>query len=130
MIWADAGVPLPSVSPTPCLCPCRRLELRVAQRIQRQQALERDEAPVDYVAYVHEWALRMQFGACRTTHEQLQHLCEMSERENIGIRGLPVRRRRLSFLRPSRGQPIRLFEVERWIRHEIDRSVAEKRLCS
>ncbi|MFJ2965292.1 Scr1 family TA system antitoxin-like transcriptional regulator [Streptomyces collinus] len=93
MIWADAGCRCRPCHQPLCLCPCRRLELRVAQRIQRQQALERDEAPVDYVAYVHEWALRMQFGACRTTREQLQHLCEMSERENIGIRGLPVRRR-------------------------------------
>ncbi|MEH0544527.1 Scr1 family TA system antitoxin-like transcriptional regulator [Streptomyces sp. B21-105] len=30
----------------------------------------------------------MQFGGRRTTREQLQHLCEMSERESIDIRVL------------------------------------------
>ncbi|MCH5672924.1 helix-turn-helix domain-containing protein [Streptomyces gilvus] len=65
------------------------VELRVAQRVQRQQVLERDN-PVEYIAYVHEWALRMQFGGRRTTREQLQHLCEMSEHDNVEVRVLPV----------------------------------------
>ncbi|MDX3576266.1 helix-turn-helix transcriptional regulator [Streptomyces sp. FL07-04A] len=63
------------------------VELRVAQRTQRQQVLERDNA-VHYIAYVHECALRMQFGGRRTTREQLQHLCEMSERETVDVRVL------------------------------------------
>lgn len=69
--------------------PMSEVELRVAQRVQRQQVLERDN-PVEYVAYVHEWALRMQFGGRRTTREQLLHLCDMSERENVDVRVLTV----------------------------------------
>jgi transcriptional regulator with XRE-family HTH domain len=69
--------------------PKGEVELRVAQRVQRQQVLEREE-PVDYVAYVHEVALRMQFGGRRTTREQLQYLCEMSEGHNVDVRVLPV----------------------------------------
>ncbi|MFF4748812.1 helix-turn-helix domain-containing protein [Streptomyces sp. NPDC002514] len=65
------------------------IELRVSLRVQRQQVLESKE-PVPYVAYVHEWALRMQFGGRRATREQLLHLCEMSERENIEARVLTV----------------------------------------
>lgn len=69
--------------------PKAEVELRVAQRVQRQQVLER-ENPVKYVAYVHELALRMQFGGRRTTREQLHYLCEMSERDNVDVRILPV----------------------------------------
>ncbi|UXY29636.1 DUF5753 domain-containing protein [Streptomyces sp. HUAS TT20] len=69
--------------------PNSEVELRVAQRMQRQQVLER-ETSVEYVAYVHEWALRMQFGGRRTTREQLAHLCEVSERENVDVRILTV----------------------------------------
>ncbi|MFI9174555.1 helix-turn-helix domain-containing protein [Streptomyces lincolnensis] len=69
--------------------PSSEVELRVMQRMQRQQVLDRD-TPVDYVAYIHEWALRMQFGGRRDTREQLLHLCEMSERDHIELRVLPV----------------------------------------
>ncbi|WP_369233190.1 helix-turn-helix domain-containing protein [Streptomyces sp. R21] len=69
--------------------PKSEVELRVMQRMQRQQVLDRDN-PVDYVAYVHEWALRMQFGGWRATREQLLHLCESSEREHVEVRVLPV----------------------------------------
>ncbi|NEC87360.1 helix-turn-helix transcriptional regulator [Streptomyces sp. SID12501] len=69
--------------------PKSEVELRVVQRLQRQQVLDRDN-PVDYVAYVHEWALRMQFGGRRSTREQLTHLCEASERKHVDVRVLPV----------------------------------------
>ncbi|WP_210585581.1 helix-turn-helix transcriptional regulator [Streptomyces sp. GESEQ-35] len=69
--------------------PTSEVELRVAQRMRRQQVLERDN-PVQYIAYVHEWALRMQFGGRRATREQLTHLCEVSERENVELQVLPV----------------------------------------
>ncbi|WP_328501774.1 helix-turn-helix transcriptional regulator [Streptomyces sp. NBC_00457] len=69
--------------------PTSEVELRVAQRMRRQQVLERD-TPVQYIAYVHEWALHMQFGGLRATREQLTHLCEVSERENVELRVLPV----------------------------------------
>ncbi|NNN38293.1 helix-turn-helix transcriptional regulator [Streptomyces sp. S3(2020)] len=78
-IFAAALPPLPK----------SEVELRVMQRMQRQQVLDR-ETPVDYVAYVHEWALRMQFGGRRDMREQLLHLCEMSEHDNIELRVLPV----------------------------------------
>ncbi|MER8088024.1 helix-turn-helix transcriptional regulator [Streptomyces sp. NPDC087532] len=67
------------------------IELRVAHRMERQQVLDR-ESPVDYVGYVHEAALRMQFGGRDVTQAQLVHLCEMSEREHIGVRVIPVDR--------------------------------------
>ena len=70
--------------------PKSEVELRVAQRVQRQQVLEREDTAVEYVAYVHEWALRMQFGGARTAREQLHHLCGVSERENVDVRVLPV----------------------------------------
>lgn len=69
--------------------PKSEVELRVVQRLQRQQVLDR-ENPVDYVAYVHEWALRMQFGGHRSTREQLTRLCEASERKHVDVRVLPV----------------------------------------
>lgn len=71
--------------------PKSEVELRVALRMQRQQVLERSD-PVDYVGYIHEAALRMQFGGRRATREQLVHLCEMSERDNVELRVLPVER--------------------------------------
>ncbi|GAA1352781.1 helix-turn-helix domain-containing protein [Streptomyces beijiangensis] len=69
--------------------PPSEVELRVAHRMERQQVLERDQ-PVDYVGYIHEAALRMQFGGRRTTREQLDHMCAMCERPGIRLRVLPV----------------------------------------
>ncbi|MDJ0384152.1 helix-turn-helix transcriptional regulator [Streptomyces sp. G-G2] len=65
------------------------VELRVAQRMQRRQVLEGDNAR-EYEGYVHEAALRMQFGGRRATREQLEHLCEVSEWDNITLRVLSV----------------------------------------
>ncbi|MEU1483149.1 DUF5753 domain-containing protein [Streptomyces sp. NPDC005752] len=67
------------------------VELRVAHRMERQQVLDRP-APVDYVGFVHEAALRMRFGGRDVTLEQLAHLCEASERRNIELRVIPVDR--------------------------------------
>ncbi|MFG3337550.1 helix-turn-helix domain-containing protein [Streptomyces tendae] len=78
-IFAAALPPLPD----------SEIELRVVQRLRRQQVLDRD-SPVAYVAYVHEWALRMQFGGRRVMREQLHHLCRVSERDNVELRVLPV----------------------------------------
>lgn len=69
--------------------PQSEVEVRVLQRMQRQQVLDRDN-PVDYIAYIHEWALHMQFGGRRATREQLLHLCASSERDNIEVRVLTV----------------------------------------
>ncbi len=69
--------------------PRLEVELRVAHRMQRQQVLEGDKS-LEYLGYVHEAALRMQFGGRKVTHDQLNHLLLMSERENIALRVLPV----------------------------------------
>ncbi|WP_282702482.1 helix-turn-helix transcriptional regulator [Streptomyces sp. CC219B] len=71
--------------------PRSEVELRVVQRVRRQQVLDREQPePLDYVAYVHEWALRMQFGGRRVMREQLLHLCEASDRPHVDLRVLPV----------------------------------------
>ncbi|MFB7557278.1 helix-turn-helix domain-containing protein [Streptomyces brevispora] len=67
------------------------VELRVAHRMDRQQILDREPA-LGYVGYVHEAALRMQFGGRSVTREQLLHLCHASEREHIDVRVIPVER--------------------------------------
>ncbi|MBT2459658.1 helix-turn-helix transcriptional regulator [Streptomyces sp. ISL-86] len=69
--------------------PTSEVELRVAHRMKRQQVLEGENAR-EYQGYVHEVALRMQFGGRRATREQLNHLCEVSEWDNITVRVLPV----------------------------------------
>ncbi|MFD7263202.1 helix-turn-helix domain-containing protein [Streptomyces sp. NPDC059874] len=69
--------------------PTSEVELRLTHRMQRQRVLER-ETPVQYTGYVHELALRMQFGGRRATREQLEHLCTVSERDDITLRVLPI----------------------------------------
>lgn len=69
--------------------PASEVELRVVHRMQRQQVLEGANAR-EYIGFVHEAALRMQFGGRRATREQLEHLCVMSERDNITLRVLLV----------------------------------------
>ncbi|MEU1373493.1 helix-turn-helix transcriptional regulator [Streptomyces triculaminicus] len=69
--------------------PRLEVELRVAHRMQRQQVFERPE-PLEYVGYIHEAALRMQFGGRNVTKEQLNYLIEASHRPNVLLRVLPV----------------------------------------
>lgn len=75
------GAALPPLSPA-------EVELRVALRLQRQQVLYREE-PITYVGYVHEAALRIEFGGVKVMRAQLDRLCELSERDNIGVRVIP-----------------------------------------
>ncbi|MEY9943459.1 helix-turn-helix domain-containing protein [Kitasatospora sp. GAS1066B] len=65
------------------------IELRVNHRMARQRVLERSD-PRRYVGYVHEAALRMQFGGRRVMRAQLEYVCAKSEQKNISIRVLPV----------------------------------------
>ncbi len=58
---------LPPLSPM-------EVELRVALRMQRQQVLHR-EVPITYVGYVHEAALRVEFGGAKVMRGQLDHPC-------------------------------------------------------
>ncbi|RII20719.1 hypothetical protein DSC45_02645 [Streptomyces sp. YIM 130001] len=64
------------------------VELRVAMRMQRQQVLHR-EHPVLYEAYVHEAALRMQFGGNKVMRAQLEQLNDASEAENVRLQVIP-----------------------------------------
>ncbi|MER5530317.1 helix-turn-helix transcriptional regulator [Streptomyces sp. NPDC002677] len=66
------------------------VELRVALRMQRQQVLFRED-PITYTGYVHEAALRMEFGGAKVTRGQLDHLCDASERDNINVRVIPFK---------------------------------------
>ncbi|NEC87622.1 helix-turn-helix transcriptional regulator [Streptomyces sp. SID12501] len=65
-----------------------QIELRVAHRMERQQVFERS-VTLPYVAYVHEAALRMPFGATGVTREQLKQLCARSECKNVDVRIVP-----------------------------------------
>ncbi|MEW2062116.1 helix-turn-helix transcriptional regulator [Streptomyces sp. NPDC007002] len=64
------------------------IELRVAMRMQRQQVLHRP-TPISYTAYIHEAALRVEFGGMKVMRAQLHHLCEMSELRNVEVRVVP-----------------------------------------
>lgn len=74
---------LPALSPA-------EVELRVAHRMQRQQVLYRED-PITYVGYVHEAALRVEFGGTTIMRTQLDRLCELSERGNIDVRVIPFK---------------------------------------
>ncbi|PYC71650.1 transcriptional regulator [Streptomyces tateyamensis] len=65
------------------------IELRVTHRMARQQVLDR-AAPLPYIGYVHEAALRMHFGGRKVMRAQLDRLCVESERDNLTIRVVPV----------------------------------------
>ncbi|WP_377269809.1 helix-turn-helix domain-containing protein [Peterkaempfera sp. SMS 1(5)a] len=64
-------------------------ELRVNHRLERRRTLERD-TPTPYTGYVHEAALRMQFGGRQVMRAQLDQLCTAAEREHITLRIIPV----------------------------------------
>ncbi|MFK0254417.1 helix-turn-helix domain-containing protein [Streptomyces sp. NPDC090445] len=64
--------------------------LRLAHRLERQQVLDGESAP-EYVAVVHEAALRMEFGGPKVVRAQLEHLLNMSERDNVTLRVQPFK---------------------------------------
>ncbi|MFI6939408.1 helix-turn-helix domain-containing protein [Streptomyces sp. NPDC050418] len=72
------GAALPALS-------ADEIELRVALRLQRQQVLHRKDA-IRYDGYVHEGALRTEFGGAKAMRSQLERLCELSEKDNINVR--------------------------------------------
>ncbi|MGA4849803.1 helix-turn-helix domain-containing protein [Streptomyces sp. G5(2025)] len=63
------------------------IEHRLTFRIKRQAVLYRD-APVPYEAVIHEAALRMKVGGAAVAMRQLQHLLDMSERDNVTLRAI------------------------------------------
>lgn len=68
--------------------PEHEVALRLALRSERQQVIT-DHDPADYVAVVHEAALRMQFGGRAVAKAQLDYLLDMSERDNVTLLVLP-----------------------------------------
>ncbi|WP_316521930.1 helix-turn-helix domain-containing protein [Kitasatospora brasiliensis] len=62
-------------------------EVRKGFRIRRQQVLV--DQPKPYSAFLHESALRMQFGGPEVLREQLRNLLENSERPGLEIRVIP-----------------------------------------
>lgn len=68
--------------------PRLELELRVAHRLARQSAITR-ACPVPYRSVIHEAALRMQVGGRKVAKQQLSHLLDITERDNITILVLP-----------------------------------------
>ncbi|MFJ8012871.1 Scr1 family TA system antitoxin-like transcriptional regulator [Streptomyces sp. NPDC096339] len=71
--------------------PMSRVELRLTHRMQRQRVLERN-APALHTGYVHELALRLQFGGRSATREPSEGLpadCP-SRRERGGADQLSV----------------------------------------
>jgi hypothetical protein len=67
--------------------PRHETDVRTAFRIQRRRVLV--ERPKPYTAFVHESALRMQFGGPVVLQEQLRSLLEDSERPGVEIRAIP-----------------------------------------
>lgn len=61
----------------------------VASRMARQTVLTRSAAP-QYLAIIHEVALRMPVGEAGVMRRQLHHLLSVAERPNIGIRAVPI----------------------------------------
>ncbi len=47
------------------------------------------ERSVPYEAIIHEAALRVQFGGVAVTKRQLQHILEISERDDVQVRVIP-----------------------------------------
>jgi hypothetical protein len=68
----------------------KHVEVRVSQRMDRQQVLDRPSPPkVDVI--VHEAALRMEFGGSAVARRQLEHLLSTSEREAVTLRVIPFK---------------------------------------
>ncbi|HCT78232.1 MAG TPA: transcriptional regulator [Micromonosporaceae bacterium] len=65
------------------------LDNLVASRMARQTVLTRSTAP-QYLAVIHEVALRMPVGRPGVMKRQLHHLQSIAERPNIGLRAVPT----------------------------------------
>ncbi|WP_033323653.1 helix-turn-helix domain-containing protein [Streptomyces yerevanensis] len=68
--------------------PEHEVALRLAHRVERQHVLDGDNPP-EFVAIVHEAALRMRFGGREVARAQLDHLLKKSEQPNITLLVIP-----------------------------------------
>ncbi|MER5808431.1 helix-turn-helix transcriptional regulator [Streptomyces sp. NPDC002033] len=66
--------------------PEHEVALRLAFRAERQQVLDGSR---EFVAIVHEAALRMQFGGREVLRAQLEHLLDRSRQDNVTVLALP-----------------------------------------
>ncbi|MGW2370941.1 MULTISPECIES: helix-turn-helix domain-containing protein [Kitasatospora] len=64
--------------------PGHEVDLRASFRLRRQHIIRSEATP--FTAYIHEAALRMQFGGAKIHAEQLGALVDASEQPNISIR--------------------------------------------
>ncbi|MFC8271747.1 helix-turn-helix domain-containing protein [Streptomyces sp. NPDC057271] len=77
------------------------VEHRLSHRIKRQEILHGAQ-PIRYTALIHEAALRMAFGGPDVARAQLDHIVEMSEKDNITVRVMPFGGGAF----PGTGQPV------------------------
>lgn len=68
--------------------PEHEVALRLAHRVERQHVLDGDNPP-EFVAIVHEAALRMRFGGREVARAQLDHLLKKAEQPNITLLVIP-----------------------------------------
>jgi transcriptional regulator with XRE-family HTH domain len=64
------------------------LKARISHRTQRRCAIERPGAP-HYTAIIHEAALRIEVGGEEVLREQLRHILDMVERDNVTVQAIP-----------------------------------------
>jgi transcriptional regulator with XRE-family HTH domain len=107
--------------------PEEQVEARVSHRVQRRLALEKPDAP-RYKAIVHEAALLMRFGGRKVMREQLDHILDLMDHENIEVRALPFS----AGVFPGAGQAILYAhgEVPQLDTVQLDRTVGPEFLHS
>jgi transcriptional regulator with XRE-family HTH domain len=64
-------------------------EEMVSARLERQEILTKDDAPI-FVALMDQSVLQRNIGGAKVMHEQLVHLAEMTERENVVVQIVPL----------------------------------------
>lgn len=70
--------------------PEHEVALRMAFRAHRKELITEPGGP-EFTAFVHEAALRMEFGGAKVARAQLHHLLDLSERDNVTVRVIPFR---------------------------------------
>jgi transcriptional regulator with XRE-family HTH domain len=68
------------------------LEKRIEVRLKRQEILTKDNDAPTMVAVIHESALRPPYAGPEAMREQLTHLLQIGERDNVSIRVMPADR--------------------------------------
>ncbi|MET9220412.1 helix-turn-helix transcriptional regulator [Streptomyces sp. NPDC003300] len=68
--------------------PPAEYEARVAHRVQRHEAIDRQDAPA-YELVVHEGVLRTEVGGRAVLRDQLNHLMTAAERDNVTVQAIP-----------------------------------------